>query len=123
MSEQSNLASNTKRIANRKDKKQISFRVSESEYLKLEQSAKVLNISVAAFAKKKAQGVRVVAPKISPEDSKVIARNLSSLGNNVNQIARKVNSFDDLSEDNARTLSEELREVQKELRSIWQQLT
>lgn len=123
MSEQSNLASNTKRIANRKDKKQISFRVSESEYLKLEQSAKVLNISVTAFAKKKAQGVRVVAPKISPEDSKVIARNLSSLGNNVNQIARKVNSFDDLSEDNARTLSEELREVQKELRSIWQQLT
>lgn len=117
------MASNTKRIVNRKDKKQISFRVSESEYLKLEQSAKALNISVAAFAKKKAQGVRVVAPKISPEDSKVIARNLSSLGNNVNQIARKVNSFDDLSEDNARTLSEELREVQKELRSIWQQLT
>lgn len=123
MSEQSILASKTKRIANRKDKKQISFRVSESEYLKLEQSAKVLNISVAAFAKKKAQGVRIVAPKISPEDSKVIARNLSSLGNNVNQIARKINSFDDLSEDNARTLSEELREVQKELRSIWQQLT
>ena len=123
MSEQSNLASKTKRIANRKDKKQISFRVSESEYLKLEQSAKVLNISVAAFAKKKAQGVRVVGPKINPEDSKVIARNLSSLGNNVNQIARKINSFDDLSEDNARTLSEELREVQKELRSIWQQLT
>lgn len=123
MSEQSILDSKTKRIANRKDKKQISFRVSESEYLKLEQSAKVLNISVAAFAKKKAQGVRVVTPKISPEDSKVIARNLSSLGNNVNQIARKINSFDDLSEDNARTLSEELREVQKELRSIWQQLT
>lgn len=123
MSEQSILASKTKRIANRKEKKQISFRVSESEYLKLEQSAKVLNISVAAFAKKKAQGVRIVAPKISPEDSKVIARNLSSLGNNVNQIARKINSFDDLSEDNARTLSEELREVQKELRSIWQQLT
>lgn len=123
MSEQSILASKTKRIANRKDKKQISFRVSESEYLKLEQSAKALNISVAAFAKKKAQGVRVVTPKISPEDSKVIARNLSSLGNNVNQIARKINSFDDLSEDNARTLSEELREVQKELRSIWQQLT
>jgi Bacterial mobilisation protein (MobC). len=123
MSEQSNMDSQKNKIVNRKDNKQISFRVSESEYLKLERSAKVLNISVAAFVKKKAQGVRMVAPKINPEDSKVIARNLSSLGNNVNQIARKINSFDDLNENNARTLSEELREVQKELRSIWQQLT
>lgn len=42
------------RKPNRKEPKQISFRVSESEYLKLQQSAETLNISVPAFVKKKA---------------------------------------------------------------------
>ncbi len=43
--------------SNRKAPKQISFRVSESEYLKLQQSAETLNMSVPAFVKKKAQAV------------------------------------------------------------------
>ncbi len=49
---------------NRKVPKQISFRVSESEYLKLKQSAETLNMSVPAFVKKKAQGTRLVSPKL-----------------------------------------------------------
>ena len=47
MSEHLEMASNKKKQPNRKQPKQISFRVSESEYLNLERSAKVLNISVA----------------------------------------------------------------------------
>ena len=38
------VASKSNNKVNRKDNKQISFRVSESEYLDLERSAKVLNM-------------------------------------------------------------------------------
>ena len=72
MSEHLNMASIKKKQPNRKERKQISFRVSEPEYLNLERSAKVLNISVPAFVKKKAQGARVVAPKINPDDSETL---------------------------------------------------
>lgn len=124
MSELTELASTEKvKQPNRKEHKQINFRVSESEYLKLERSAKALNISVPAFVKKKAQGARIVAPKVDPEHSKMMARQLSALGNNVNQIARKLNSFDYVSEESARSLSDELTALKKELRSLWQQLT
>ena len=41
------------RKPNRKERKQISFRVNEDEYLKLQQSAETLNMSVPAFVKKK----------------------------------------------------------------------
>ena len=44
MSELTNVASKLNNKVNRKDNKQISFRVSESEYLDLERSAKVLNM-------------------------------------------------------------------------------
>lgn len=44
------------RKPNRKEPKQISFRVSELEYSKLQQSAETLNMTVPAFVKKKAQG-------------------------------------------------------------------
>lgn len=124
MSELTGVASTEKvKQPNRKEHKQINFRVSESEYLKLERSAKALNISVPSFVKKKAQGARIVAPNVDPEHSKLMARQLSALGNNVNQIARKLNSFDYVSEDSARSLSDELTALKKELRSIWQQLT
>ena len=94
MSEQQNVASKLNNKVNRKDNKQISFRVSESEYLDLERSAKVLNISVPAFVKKKAQGARIVAPKIDSENAKEMARHLTRLGNNTNQIAKRLNSIE-----------------------------
>jgi hypothetical protein len=76
---------------NRKEPKQISFRVSESEYLKLKQSAETLNMSVPTFVKKKAQGSRLVAPKFDKESRQSIAKDLSKLGANVNQIAKYCN--------------------------------
>lgn len=124
MSEHLNMASmkNVKQ-ANRKDKKQISFRVSETEYLNLERSAKVLNISVPAFVKKKAQGVRLVAPKIDPEDSKEIARQLAGLGNNINQLTKKVHGLEFVNEKAQEAIEEDLRRALNGLGEIWQQLT
>ncbi len=59
MSEQNTFVASDETVGrnrkpNRKAPKQISFRVSESEYLKLQQSAETLNMSVPAFVKKKA---------------------------------------------------------------------
>lgn len=124
MSERLNLASNKKmKQPNRKDKKQISFRVSETEYLNLERSARVLNISVPAFVKKKAQGARVVAPKIDPEHAKEIARQLAGLGNNINQLTKKVHGLDYADERAQERIEADLRRALNGLGEIWRQLT
>lgn len=123
MSEHINMASNKKKQPNRKERKQISFRVSEPEYLNLERSAKVLNLSVPAFVKKKAQGARVVAPKINPEDSKEIARQLAGLGNNVNQLAKRVNQIEFADKDTQERISADLTRALNGLGEIWRQLT
>ncbi len=124
MSERLNVASNKKmKQPNRKDKKQISFRVSETEYLNLERSAKVLNISVPAFVKKKAQGARVVAPKIDPEHAKEIARQLAGMGNNLNQLTKKVHGLDFVDERAQEAIEADLRRALNGLGEIWRQLT
>ena len=65
---------------NRKEPKQISFRVSESEYLKLKQSAETLNMSVPTFVKKKAQGSRLVAPKFDKENETIDCQRFKYVG-------------------------------------------
>ena len=79
------------RKPNRKEPKQISFRVNEGEYEKLRSSAETLNMSVPSFVKKKAQGSRLVAPKLDKETRQSIVKNLGSMGANVNQIAKWFN--------------------------------
>ena len=96
MSEQNNFVASDETVGrnrkpNSKEPKQISFRVSESEYLKLQQSAETLNMSVPAFVKKKAQGVRLVAPKLDQTTRQSVAKDLSMLGANANQIAKYCN--------------------------------
>lgn len=124
MSELTQLASNKKvKQPNRKDKKQISFRVSETEYLNLERSAKVLNISVPAFVKKKAQGARLVSPKIDPEHSKEIARQLAAMGNNLNQLTKSVHTLEFVDEKAQERIEADLRRAVNGLGEIWRQLT
>ena len=123
MGEKQNVASNLNNKVNRKDNKQISFRVSESEYLDLERSAKVLNISVPAFVKKKAQGARIVAPKIDSENAKEIARHLTGLGNNTNQIAKRLNSIEYANQEELESIKKEVDRTLKRLAEIWRQLT
>ncbi|BDP75768.1 plasmid mobilization protein [Enterococcus faecium] len=104
-----------RRVAN----KQISFRVNEAEYEKLQQSAKNLNMSVPAFVKKKAQGAKLVRPVVEQEIALEISRNLKVLGNNANQIARRLNSG--TSSDNEE-LNAEVQRVLKGLGEIWRLL-
>ena len=107
---------------NRKEPKQISFRVSESEYLKLKQSAETLNMSVPSFVKKKAEGTRLVAPKLDQATRQSVAKDLGKLGANANQIAKYCNqhqydapNYEDL-ERNISQLRERLDDIWKTLR-------
>ncbi|MCH1976592.1 MobC family plasmid mobilization relaxosome protein [Enterococcus hirae] len=125
MSEQNqNLASNSsKKYTYRSEPKQISFRVSESEFAKLKQSAEALQMSVPAFVKAKAQNARLVTPKVAPDIAQAIARDLAKAGGNINQIAKWCNTHQhDVAPDDAQRLSENLKTMQKELQKIWQQL-
>ena len=125
MSEQNqNLASDhSKKYTYRSEPKQISFRVSESEFAKLKQSAEALQMSVPAFVKAKAQNARLVTPKVAPDIAQAIARDLAKAGGNINQIAKWCNTHQhDVAPGDAQRLSENLKIMQKELQKIWQQL-
>lgn len=117
----SDLPVGKNRKPDRKEPKQISFRVSESEYEKLKRSAETLNMSVPAFVKKKAQGSRLVTPKFDKETRQSIAKDLSGLGANANQIAKYCNQHQyeapdyEALERNIKTLRERLDEIWKKL--------
>ncbi|MDK9878716.1 plasmid mobilization protein [Staphylococcus equorum] len=114
------------RNPDRKEPKQISFRVSESEYEKLKSSAETLNMSVASFVKKKAQGSRLVAPKLDKESRQSIVKGLGTMGGNINQIAKWFNQHKEqavnLPEQKYDELINGFNSVKKELHEIWQQL-
>lgn len=99
---------------NRKDNRQIKFRVNDSEFERLEQMAKEFQMSVPKFCKMKAQGAKMRSPKINREGAFEIARQLRGIGNNVNQMTRRANEGKAIP-------SEELQAIQRELGAIWQQ--
>ena len=126
MSEQNNFVASDETVGknqkpNRKEPKEISLRVSESEYLKLRQSADTLNMSVPNFVKKKAQGSRLVAPKFDKATRQSIAKDLSKLGANANQIAKYCNQHQ-YDAPNYPALERNISELRERLDEIWQQL-
>jgi len=126
MSEQNDFVNGDETVGrnrkpNRKEPKQISFRVSESEYLKLQQSAETLNMSVPAFVKKKAQGSRLVAPKFDKETRQSIAKDLSKLGANANQIAKHCNQHQHETP-NYEALERNISELRERLDEVWNKI-
>lgn len=122
MSDQTNMNNNLRKEPNRKEPRQISFRVSESEYEKLKQSADILSMSVPNFVKKKAHGARVIAPKIDGKTAQTIVRNLSGIANNINQIAKYFHTHKG-ENTNFEGMEKEIRHLKSELNEIWQQLS
>lgn len=92
--------------------------MSESEYLKLRQSAEILNMSVPAFVKKKAQGARLVAPKLDKATRQSVAKNLSMLGANANQISKYCNQHQHEAP-NYEALERNISELRERLDEIW----
>src|SRR5699024_10760039 len=122
----SDLSVGGNRKPNRKEPKQISFRVNEGEYEKSRSSAETLNMSVPTFVKKKAQGSRLVAPKVDKETRQSIVKDLGSMGANVNQIAKWFNQHKEqavnLPEQKYDDLIKQFDDFKKELHEISQQL-
>jgi len=87
--------------------------VSQEEFEKLEGMAAQLGMSVPAFCKAKAQGVKMKAPKIDREGAFQIASELRKIGVNINQIAKHLNTSQNVSE-------EQINVLQKELSELWQ---
>ncbi|MGE8025070.1 plasmid mobilization protein [Staphylococcus pasteuri] len=126
MSEQNTFVASDETVGrnrkpNRKAPKQISFRVSESEYLKLKQSAETLNMSVPNFVKKKAQGSRLVTPKLDKATRQSIAKDLGKLGSNANQIAKYCNQHQHEAP-NYEALERNISELRERLDEIWNKL-
>lgn len=122
MSEQDNrFASDFRKNPNRKERKQISFRVSDEEFAKLQRSAETLRMSVPNFVKKKAQGSRLISPKFDKETSQMIVRNLGQMGNNMNQIAKYCHARKEGNVDWQR-LNYNIEQLRKEVSELWQQL-
>lgn len=125
MSEQNNFVASDETVGrnhkpNRKEPKQISFRVSESEYSKLQASAETLNMSVPLFVKNKAQGARLVAPKLDKVTRQSMAKDMGKLGSNLNQIAKALNTYGERA--NMEQMQQDIAIMREELNHIWQQL-
>src|SRR5699024_9850368 len=104
---------------NRKEPKQISFRVSGYEYEKLRSSAETMNMSVPNFVKKKAHGSRLVAPKFDKETRQSIDKKLSKLSSNVNHIDKYYNQQQH-DATNYENLKHNIKAVRERLNDIWE---
>ncbi|MFQ3708676.1 plasmid mobilization protein [Staphylococcus equorum] len=125
MSERKTMAEGNEAVGknqtpDRKEPKQISFRVSESEYSKLQASAETLNMSVPSFVKNKAHGARLVAPKLDKVTRQSMAKDMGKLGSNLNQIAKALNTYGERA--NIELMQQDIAIMRKELNHIWQQL-
>jgi len=107
----------------RSEPKQIKFRVTEDEFERLTLMADNVGMSVPAFVKAKAQGMRVRQPKIDRQGALEIARELRKVGTNVNQIARWCNKRTQVSQEELKRLHVNLEEIRKRLEQAWQQLS
>ena len=70
---------------------QINIRYSVNEYLVVSDNANCLGISVADYVRRRTTGVVLPRKKVSTEDRRLFIE-LSRVGNNINQLTKKVHS-------------------------------
>lgn len=112
---------------NRKAPKQVSFRLTEQEFWKLVGNAEQSNAnSISDYAKKivlKDGRRSSLVPKIAKEDSLQMVRELNAIGNNLNQIAKWVNSNDRVPMDKEENFINTLERLRREVNEVWQRLS
>lgn len=101
--------------ANRKRKKQISFRVSDEEYENLEAKSKIANLSIPQYCKDVSLSRKIRQPKIDNKGATEIALELRRIGNNINQISKHLNSGLNVQEG-------QINDLERGLGEIWQLL-
>src|SRR5699024_4886710 len=100
---------------NRKDNRQIKFRVSDHEYEVLEQTAIKIHMSVPASAKTRTLRYRMKPLTTNKSGAIEITEQSRAIDNHVKQTTKRTNSS------NVKIESEELQAIKKELHKIWQQ--
>lgn len=92
---------------------QINIRYSVNEYLVVSDNANCLGISVADYVRRRTTGVVLPRKKVSTEDRRLFIE-LSRVGNNINQLTKKVHSGNHY----PRQLLNELLELRKLLNAL-----
>ena len=77
----------------RSEDKQVNFRISQEEYVRLKQMADDAGMSVSGFVKNKALGIKTRHPKIAKQEALKIASELRKIGVNLNQVAKPPKFF------------------------------
>ena len=93
-------------------KKNLSLRLDEEDYKKLEVQAKIFNVTKNEYVRILIRRNMLGDIQELNENLKAIYRLKIGIGNSLNQIARKCNS---------KTISD-FREIQRELDELWQSL-
>lgn len=106
---------------------QVNFRLTEKEKEEWQEQANNLNMTLPKFTKHIMNGFfqfgYIKQPKINKQQGAEIAKHLGRLGGNVNQFAKWCNTHkEDVSDEQAKRLADNLEIVQKELKKAWQQL-
>lgn len=96
---------------NRKENKQIKFRVTSDEFERLRQMADMNNMSVPKLAKMRAENTLIKPPAIDRQGAIEIAKAMRPVGVNINQIAKQVNESKEIDEQLANALLKELNSL------------
>lgn len=92
---------------------QIHFRITPDEAKIIERKASEAGLSATMYSKKQALEGKVKSPVITIEIGKLILPELSKIGSNINQIARKLNQGNTV-------LPTEFLKVQSEFETLWE---
>ena len=109
---------------NRREERQVKFRVDEAEYEKLSYLAEQQGMSVPNFVKNKAQGTRLRNPKVEIEGAKEVARQLRYYNSNLNQLVKWINTNKTIYEpDGLTAMEQQLSGIQEGVKGLWEQLS
>lgn len=106
--------------ANRKRNRQISFRVSEEEYNILQEKSTIANLSIPQYCKDVSLSKKINQPKVDHQGASEIALEVRRIGNNINQVAKHLNSGLGVTEGQINDLKGGLRHIWLMLNSILQ---
>jgi hypothetical protein len=103
-------------VANRKASKGLYFMVTDEEYNQLRMQADNIGSSVNKFVKRRVLGLPVVAPVMPFAVAVLCNADIKRVGNNLNQIAHRLNSGDSVAQGELAACKQELAEI----RALWQ---
>lgn len=107
----------------RSDNHQINIRVNEVQYAKIQVSARIMGLSVSKYCKHLVMQSKLRDPKFSNEEYHQLIVNLSRIGNNINQMARRLNQADsEIASEELAMLNTTLSKLDDEVTMVWQQL-